>query len=114
MAYNEKTQATGLYQITPVCLADFRQNHDLEVPKWHRINRLTMQDMFDSYFNWLVASWYLERRIPEIFKAYRIEDTVENRLIAYSWGISNLRKYLKDEKKLPKSVKSYLRKYKEK
>jgi hypothetical protein len=53
-AYNEKTMATGLFQITPICLADF-----------NRYNRsaYTMYDMYDVEMNFEVSMWYINRLI---------------------------------------------------
>lgn len=38
-----------------------------------------------------VADYYINTEIPRLLKHYKIEDTVENRLAAYDWGIGNLR-----------------------
>ena len=70
-------------------------------------------DLYNPTINVKIGTWYIQKRIPQMFKTYEIEDTVENRLISYHDGISNLRKYLKEERKLGKNMKGYLRKYKE-
>jgi len=107
LAYNQRTQATGLYQITPVCLADFRQNC-----KWgfadYQLANFTMENMFDSYLNFLVAKWYLNERIPQMLKYYNLPDTLENRLTAYNAGIGRVVKGI-----MPRETKNYILKYKQ-
>ena len=42
----------------------------------------------------------------------KIEDNFKNRIIAYSWGIGNLRKYDAGEiTELPKETSDYIQKY---
>jgi len=112
LAYNSRTQATGLYQITPVCLADFSKHCDWRFTT-RQLEMFTMENMFDEYYSHLVAKWYINERIPQMLKAYGIEDTVDARLACFNWGIGNYRKYLNGEKKLPHETKDYIRKYKE-
>ena len=38
------------------------------------------------------------------------DDTLENRLIVYNWGIGNFRKYQKGKKQLPKETADYIKK----
>jgi len=102
MAYNSRTQATGLYQITPICLADFRQNSDWSVAK-----RVRPEDLFDSYYNQLVANWYFYTRIPQLLRHYHKPVTLENILIAYNAGISAVVKGY-----CPRETKNYIAKYK--
>jgi hypothetical protein len=47
----------------------------------------------------------MNKRIPQMLKALKIEDTTRNRLIAYNWGVGNI------GKKLPKETEDYLKKY---
>ncbi len=69
-------------------------------------------DLYNPKINVKIGKFYINERIPQMLKTYGIEDTVENRLIAYHDGIGNLRKYLKGERKLGKRMKAYLKKYK--
>lgn len=69
-------------------------------------------DLYNPKINVKIGTWYINQRIPQMLKAYDIEDTIENRLIAYHDGIGNLQKYLKGKRKLGKAMKSYLIKYK--
>lgn len=97
-AYNKRSGATGLYQITQICLTEYntynqtRYNHP--------------QDMLDPALNKKVALWYMNKRIPQLLRYYDKADTVTNRLIAYNCGISCVVKG-----RIPKETKNYLRKY---
>ena len=85
-AHNKRTNARGLYQITPICLAHYREETGFY---------FTMDDMFDPKKNEIVAAWYfgwLERQGL---------DDVEQ-IIAFNWGIGNLRKYQRDSEKEPR------------
>ena len=104
LAYNKKSGAVGICQITQACLDDYNYYHQ---------KKIKLEDLYDSKLNKQVAEWYLNKRIPTMLDYYAIEDTVENRLIAYDWGIGNLRKYKKGKiKELPKETKDYIEKYK--
>lgn len=94
-AYNKYSKATGLYQITPICLKHF---NEVNKTSWK------MDDMYDPKKNERVAVWYftwLERQ--------GLED--EEQIIAYNWGIGNLMKYRLGLKTLPKETRNYLNKY---
>lgn len=94
-AYNKVSKATGLYQITPICLKHFNEVHKTS---WK------MDDMYDPKKNERVAVWYfswLERQ--------GLDD--EEQIIAYNWGIGNLMKYRMGLKTLPKETRNYLNKY---
>jgi hypothetical protein len=105
MAYNSRTQATGLYQITPICLADFRQNADLK--EWSFAKRIRTDDLFDSYYNHLVANWYFYTRIPQLLRHYHKPLTLENILTAYNAGIKAVVKGY-----CPRETRNYIAKYK--
>lgn len=104
-AYNERTNAVGLYQITLPCLADYNQAHIL--------GGYNHEDMFHPSRAHIVASWYINKKIPSYMKYYKIEDSINNRLIAYNWGIGNLRKWVRSERtyKIPKETSDYIVKY---
>ena len=76
-------------------------------------NYYNLGDLYNPTVNVKIGTWYINERIPQMLKAYGIEDTIDNRLIAYHDGVGNLRKYLRGERKLGKFMKGYLRKYKE-
>lgn len=96
-AYNSRTKATGLHQITPICLKDYNI--------YHKGNTYTMQDMYQPQANKQVASWYINIRIPSMLNHYKHKVTIENVLTAYNWGISNV------GKALPKETRDYIDKY---
>lgn len=105
LAYNKKTGARGLCQITEVCLKDYNDHHQVKYNK---------EDLWNPEINIKIGNWYYNKRIPAMLKYYKIPDTVENRIIAYNWGIDNLKKWYKkggDYNKLPKETQNYIRKY---
>lgn len=95
LAWNRRTDARGLFQITPVCLKHYNDANK---------TRVTPSDLFDAETNRMIAEWYLG------WLAARLE-SVDDILIAYNWGIGNLRKYKAGEKSLPKETADYLVKY---
>jgi len=97
-AYNSKTQATGLYQITPICLKEWND--------YHRDDQYCMNALFDWVINRKIASWYLEIRIPRMLKYYNVPITLDNILWAYNAGIGNVVKG-----RMPKETKDYIKKY---
>jgi hypothetical protein len=96
--YNKRSGAIGLCQVKPSALKDYDktygERHDKEM-------------LFNKQFNQQVADWYINFKIPAYLKHYGIKDTDQNRLIAYNFGIGNL----KNGKKLPQETISYLVKY---
>jgi len=98
-AHNKKDDSRGLYQITPICLKEYNN--------FHATKRYTMQDLWDVEINTRIATWYLNKRIPQMLNHYKIKDTIENRLIAYNAGIS----YLINKKPIPKITRLYIAKY---
>lgn len=95
-AFNPRTQAIGLYQITPVCLADFNR----ETGK-----NYSRKDLVLFWVNQEIARWYFEKRIPEILKSRKKPVTVENLLISYNAGHTYV------GKRLPKETQNYIRQY---
>lgn len=102
LAFNKISKAAGKFQITPICLKEYNQYHD---------EKYKISDLFDADINEKIAVYYLEKRIPELLHFYELDDTLENRLIAYNWGIKNLALYKQGKKKLPEETKEYLRRY---
>ena len=97
LAYNKKTQATGLYQITPIVLKEYNQfNHTNYIQK----------DLINPIINEKIARWYLFVRIPQMLKYYKKEVNLRNILVAYNAGIKAVVKGY-----LPKETKEYLKKY---
>lgn len=116
-AYNEKSGCIGLMGINPKgALADWnkhQKDYCIEASDGLCFYQFcTIGDLYNPSKNVLIGTWYINERIPQMLKAYGIEDTVENRLISYNFGIGNLKKYLKGEKKLPRETRRYYEKYK--
>lgn len=99
-AYNPKSNARGLMQITQPVIDDWNSTH--------KEQNFRLEFMFTPDINKLVGTWYLNERIPSMFKAYNIPDCEMTRLIAYNWGIGNLRKWYDA---LPDETYRYLEKY---
>lgn len=99
LAYNQKTQARGLYQITPICLEDF-----------NRWNGEGLKYIKDDIYNYIrasvVADWYLNIRIPQLLKHYNKPITIETILWCYNAGIGNLLKGI-----MPKETRNYIKRY---
>ena len=101
-AYNPKSHAIGLYQITPICLKEYNSFHK---------TKYTEKDLYEPVINEKIASWYLNKRIPQMLKYYKYPATVENILICYNWGIGNFLKWKERKAELPKETKEYIEKY---
>jgi soluble lytic murein transglycosylase-like protein len=98
-AWNKKDDSRGLYQITPICLKEFNN--------FHPTVEYSMDDLWDRTTSKEIASWYLNRRIPQMIKYYGKPVTIENILIAYNAGIS----YVAYDKPIPEITRRYLEKY---
>lgn len=99
LAYNKTTQATGLYQITPICLADYNQYHK---------QKYKLSDMYKPDIAYIVASWYMNIRIPQMLRYYNKPIIIDNILTSYNVGIS----YVVKNKQLPMETINYIKKYK--
>ena len=100
LAYNPKTQARGLYQITPICLKEWNNFHPSE--------HYALNDLFNPQVNEKIAKWYLTKRIPQMLRYYKKPVTIENILICYNAGIKYVLKGV-----IPEETKEYIQKYKE-
>jgi len=97
-AYNEASGATGLNQITPICLKEWNN--------YHPDKKYKQDHLFNPQINTEVAHWYMNKRIPQMLKYFKHPDTLENRLTAYNAGISRV------GRNLPKETVDYINKYK--
>lgn len=106
-AYNKNSGARGLRQITPIVLEEWNQ--------FHLNEKYNLDDLFDSEANRKIGNWYIYERIPFFLRHYSLEDSIENRLAAYNWGIGNLRKFgnvrENNLNKLPDETRKYIEKY---
>ena len=100
-AHNTYSHARGLYQVTPICLRDWNNYHPNDIH--------TEKELFNSVVNTKIADWYINTRIPQMLQHYGIEDTVNNRLIAYNAGVG----CLIGGRSLPSETVEYIRKYHE-
>lgn len=97
LAYNRNSGATGMYQIMPIVVKEYNNTFRSD---------LRVKDMFNSEIALTVSNWYINSKIPEYFRIYKIKDTVENRLWAYNAGIGLLKKGIK-----PLETRKYIAKY---
>jgi soluble lytic murein transglycosylase-like protein len=97
-AYNTSSKARGLCQITPICLQEYNNFHSL---------KYSLNDLFNAEINKTIASWYLETRIPQLLRHFKISVTQRNILICYNSGINTLVK----NKTLKAETRNYILKY---
>ena len=106
LAHNKKDDSRGLYQITPICLKEYNNFH----PK----AGYSMDDLWNASISTKIAKWYLQKRIPQMLKAYKIPVNTTTVIASYNWGIGGVVKWYRsgaDFNKLPKVTVDYLRKY---
>jgi len=102
-AYNKDSGAIGLCQITPVVLKEW--NKSGQIPFLER-------GLYKPEVNRPIGDWYMNTRIPQMLKAYKIPDTIDNRLISYNAGIKVCKDYHRGKiKRLPRETVNYLKKY---
>lgn len=97
-AFNSRTSARGLYQITPICLKEYNNFHKVKYSE---------EDLFNAEINTTIASWYINERIPQMLRHYKKPITTRNILISYNAGIS----YVAKNKKLPEETERYIKRY---
>lgn len=106
-AYNSKSQARGLCQITPICLYEYNSRH-----QGSRI--ILEEELFDSVTNLTVAKWYLKYIWSHYLPYYKLPQTIIYLLASFNWGIGNVVKWHKQDakwNKLPKETRNYIIKY---
>ena len=96
-AYNRTSGARGHYQITPIVLEEFN---------YYKNTAYKSNDLFNPATNFLIADWYMNTRIPQMFKYFNVTDTVRNRIIAYNAGIVYARNGF-----APAETRNYIKKY---
>ena len=99
-AFNRSSGARGLYQITPIVLKEYNSINKTQY---------TINDLFDSDINTMIAKWYLTKRIPQMLRYFKKPITINNVLISYNAGIN----YVVKELPLPSETRQYIRKYNE-
>lgn len=103
LAHDKDDDSRGLGQITPGVREDFNKANGTNI---------SPDDLFDPGINAEITHWYANAEIPRILKAFGIEDTDDNRIIAYNAGPGDLRKIVEGKKELPDITEDYLIKYK--
>lgn len=103
MAVNERTGATGMYQIMPVCLEDYN--------KYHKGNMYTIKEMYDQAKARIVSDWYLHVRVPQLLRSQGVPVTLEHVLYAYNAGAGTVSQWYKGKRGLPKETIEYYQKY---
>lgn len=101
-AHNVREDARGLCQIRPGVLHDYNRAHKTT----YRMSALWEEDV-----NRYVCDWYINAKIPMMLSQYGLSDNVKNRILAYNWGIRNVRKYYGRQLRVPDSTRRYLVKY---
>ena len=99
LAYNRRSQARGLCQVTPICLKEYNNFHPKE--------KYTLDDLWNADINKKIAVWYLEVRIPQMLRHFGCEVNVRNIIICYNAGIS----YVVKHKALKAETANYIIKY---
>jgi soluble lytic murein transglycosylase-like protein len=92
-----KAGERGLYQITKAVLHEYN--------RCHRV-KYSQQDMYTARANTTVATWYIEKRIPEMLRIYHRPVTQKNIIIAYNAGIKAV-----VEGYIPVKTQKYIKKY---
>lgn len=98
-AYNKGSGACGIYQITSICLKEYNQ--------FNPTQKMARSDLFVPHKAYIIAYWYLNKRIPQLLGFFRILDTLKNRLWCYNAGIGKCKRNI-----LPKETRNYIKKYK--
>lgn len=99
LAFNKHSKARGLYQITPIALEEWNN--------FNKKKRYSRDDLFNPKVNEEIASWYMQKRIPQMLTHYKKPVTVDNILASYNFGIG----HVVDDSPLPQETKDYIKKY---
>lgn len=103
-AFNRRTRARGLFQITPVCLQDYNQREG------RKSGIITAKELDDPEKNRKIADWYFHTRIPQMLDYYEMNTSDFKLVLAcYNWGIGYVRK--SGGRMLPKETRDYISKY---
>ena len=100
-AYNKKTKATGLYQITPICLKDYNRF----APNG---KRYVLKEMFEPAKAEVVARWYLSERLTNMIGWMGLPVTTQRILWAWHAGIRNCADGV-----MPEATRKFLNRYNE-
>lgn len=98
-AYNKKSKASGLYQITPICLKDYNRTHTKGA-------RFVMKDMFVPEKAEVVARWYLAERLTNMIGWMGLPVTTQRILWAWNAGIRRMA-----EGVMPSETREFINRY---
>lgn len=101
-AFNSTSGARGMYQITPVCLADYNDRTG---------QKIALTALYDMKTSERIATWYFSVRLPQIFKSKNIPITTENLLAGYNAGPGIVKKVLQGKRKYKTETVRYIEKY---
>jgi len=99
----------GLMQISRAVFIEFceKENDDYYTSDLESYDFI----LFNPDRNKEIGTWYLKRIWNHYLLHYKLEQNIENLLIAYNFGIGNLVKYRKGKVKLPAETRNYLLRY---
>jgi len=96
-AYNKRSGAIGMYQVTDICRRDYNQFHKEQIKK---------MDLYNERVNRQVSEWYFDVRLPQLLKHYGKGVNLENLLWAYNAGAKKVRDGI-----MPEETRNYIIKY---
>jgi len=105
-AFNFKSKARGLYQIRPICLADYNLYHK---------HKYELSQLFNPIINKKIAIWYFQKRIPQLLKHYKVPINLVTVLGSYNFGSRHIKHWYfrtGDINRLPYITQRYIKKYK--
>lgn len=109
-AYNKRSGATGMYQITQPVIDDFNKAYAKYGTSG--VNKVKLNDMYDEASASQMSSWYLGQRIPQMLVAYKLPVTEDNVLAAYNAGVGTTKKSYRTGAALPSETVEYQKRYK--
>lgn len=71
----------GLYQISEIVLKEYNKFNNTNYDGYR---------LFDTNINTKIANWYMNKRIPQMLRYYKLEDSIDNRLWAWNAGIKRV------------------------
>jgi soluble lytic murein transglycosylase-like protein len=88
----------GIYQVSEICLKEYNSFNRTDIKP---------DKLFNPETCYMVAYWYLHKRIPQMLRHYQKPVTLDNILISYNAGIS----YVVNNKPLKRETTQYLTRY---
>ena len=109
----------GLMQISSVVLKEWNNRWEGTgcfgdcISPIHKDKIYNLGDLYYPSINIEIGTWYINKRIPQMLRYYSFEDTIENRIRAYNWGIGKMVKFQDNlERMTPNTTINYINKYK--